>query len=276
MLLGGCASAPPASLPPASAIPVRFLLSFDDGPSAALEGNPTRSILDDLARNPIQPGIKALFFVQTRAARAGASSVGQSLMRREQREGHLLGFHTATASHSNHRFLSPQALDDSLQGGVADLGAVLGEPPRLVRPPFWSYDRHTFEAYRRHGLSVLLTDLSANDGKIWGFNGSPRRRSNLRAQLLQVRERILAGELPVVAGEIPLVATFHDLNSYTARHLQEYLQILLEEAHQAGLTTAAIPFYDNRVALQRAALARTLRDPSQPSELPGLWNWLWR
>lgn len=274
VMLAACVSAPPA--PPLAGIaPIRFLLSFDDGPSGSLGTNPTRQILDVLADNPIQPGIKALFFIQTRAPYAGGSAQGQALLQRQQRDGHLLGFHTATAGHANHRFLSPGQLQQSLLDGVADLSAISGKPPRLVRPPFWNYDQRTFAAYQSHGLRLLLTDLSAHDGKTWGINGSLRRRSNLRSQLAQLGEQIHAGALPVVDGVIPVVVTLHDLNPYTARHMQEYLEILIDVARDVGLATATKPFYDRRDALERAALKRALGDPLQYARLPGLWEWIW-
>ncbi|WP_434557412.1 polysaccharide deacetylase family protein [Pseudomonas sp. Z5-35] len=255
--------------------PIRFLLTFDDGPSASSFWNPSLDVLEALAHNPVQPGIKAVFFVQTRAPRAGGSDIGRSVMHREQREGHLLGLHTATHWHTNHRFLNPDELEQSLVNGANDIAAVTGAPPSLVRPPFWSYDRRTFAAYQRHGMHVLLTDLSANDGKVWGITLSPRRRMSLTRQLSEVRERIAAGQLPAVDGVIPVVVTFHDLNRYTARHAREYLQILLDSARETGLKTAAKPFYDDSQALERAAMARTVQNTSQPVHLPGLWDWLW-
>ena len=274
VVLAACVSTP-APQPSPGIAPIRFLLSFDDGPSGSLGVNPTRQILDALADNPVQPGIKALFFIQTRAPYAGGNAQGQALLRRQQQDGHLLGFHTATPRHSNHRFLSPAELEQSLRDGMADLSAVSGKPPRLVRPPFWNYNQRTFAAYRAHGLHLLLTDLSANDGKTWGINGSLRRRSNLRSQLARIATQIHAGGMPAVDGAIPVVVTFHDLNPYTARHMREYLQILLDVAGDVGLATAAKPFYDQRDALERAALTRTLGDPLQYARLPGVWNWLW-
>ena len=274
MALNACVSTPPP-VPLPGIAPIRFLLSFDDGPSADIEANPTQRILDVLADNPIQPGIKALFFIQTRAPYAGGSAQGQALLRRQQQDGHLLGFHTATPGHSNHRFLSPEKLEQSLLDGVADLTAISAKPPRLVRPPFWNYDQRTFAAYQAHGLRLLLTDLSAYDGKTWGINGSLRRRSNLRNQLALVAEQIHADALPVVDGVIPVVVTLHDLNPYTARHMQEYLQILVEVARDVGLAVASKPFYDQRDALERAALKRALGDPLQYAHLPGLWEWIW-
>lgn len=255
--------------------PIRFLLTFDDGPSASSFWNPTMTVLDSLATNPVQPNLKAVFFVQTGAPRAGDSDIGREVMRREQAEGQILGFHTATHSHTNHRFLTPEELEQALNKGSTDIAAISGAPPTLVRPPFWNYDKHTFAAYQQHGMHVLLTDLSANDGKIWGFNASPRRRAHFLRTMSEVRERIALGELPVVDGVIPVVVTFHDLNRYTARHTREYLQILLDSARATGVKTAEKPFYDDTAALQRAAMARTVRDSSQPVKLPGLWNWIW-
>lgn len=255
--------------------PVRFLLTFDDGPSASSFWNPSATVLDSLKDNPVQAGIKAVFFVQTRAPRAGNSEIGRDIMRREFEEGHVLGFHTATHWHTNHRSLTPQELKESLGNGSADIAALTGAPPKLLRPPFWNYDKRTFAAYQQHGLQVLLTDLSANDGKIWGFNASPRRRANMLQQLSQVRERIALGEFPTVDGVIPVVVTFHDLNRYTARHMREYLQILLDSAAATGVRLAQKPFYDDHAELEKAALARTVRQSSESVQLPGMWNWIW-
>ncbi|AZE82774.1 Polysaccharide deacetylase family protein [Pseudomonas orientalis] len=278
--LAGCIGSPIALTPQTeqrlqAQAPIRFLLTFDDGPSASGYNNPSRSVMADLAHNPILPGIKAVFFVQTEAARSGGSARGHKTLVREHAAGHVLAFHTATAFHTNHRWLNDAELERTLTQGAADIAAITGTSPLLVRPPFWNYDHRTFAAYQRHGMQVLLTDLSANDGKIWGFNASPRRRANLYRQLSVVRERIAAGELPTVDGVIPVVVTFHDINRYTARHMQEYLQILMDSARINGLKTAAEPYYTDTVTLQRAALARTVKDVNEPVHLPGVWNWLW-
>ena len=278
--LGGCISAPIALTPQTeqrllAQAPIRFLLTFDDGPSASGYNNPSRSVVADLANNPVLPGIKAVFFLQTEAARSGGSSRGRKTMEREFAAGHILAFHTATAFHTNHRWLNDTTLEHTLTEGAVDIAAITGAPPVLVRPPFWNYDKRTFAAYQRHGMQVLLTDLSANDGKIWGFNASPRRRANLYRQLSVVRERIALGELPTVEGVIPVVVTFHDINRYTARHLQEYLQILMDSARVNGLKTAAEPFYTDHAELERAELSSTVLDVNEPVHLPGVWNWLW-
>ena len=262
------------ALPPAPA-PIRFLLSFDDGPSAASKNNPTRQILDVLAHNTLQPGIKAIFFTQTGAANGGASAIGRSLSRSEYAQGHLLALHTATPHHSNHRYLSQEELDASLARGSSDLAAISGAAPSLVRPPFWNYDERTLATYHRHGMQMLLTDLSANDGKIWGVNFSWHKRQNMLDQLSALRVRWSAGSLPVVDGSTPVVVTFHDINSYTARHIGEYLAILLDVAHELDMPTAARPFYGERGELERAALASAVQDGAIQPRLPGFWNWLW-
>jgi peptidoglycan/xylan/chitin deacetylase (PgdA/CDA1 family) len=165
--------------------PIRFLLTFDDGPSGATKRNPTKLILDALAQNSIQSGIKAIFFVQTRAERGGGTEAGRMLLRLEQDHGHLLAFHTTTSHHSNHTHLSPEQFELSLKNGIADMMEVSGAPPTFVRPPFWSYDERTLSGYHRNGLQMLLTDLSANDGVIWGVNWSWHKHSNLLKQLTQ-------------------------------------------------------------------------------------------
>jgi peptidoglycan/xylan/chitin deacetylase (PgdA/CDA1 family) len=278
--LAGCISAPIELTPQTeqrlqAQAPIRFLLTFDDGPSASSFWNPTATVLDSLKDNPLQPDIKAVFFVQTGAPRAGDSDIGRELMHREHAEGQVLGFHTATHWHTNHRSLSPEELEQSLSKGSADIAAITGAPPTLIRPPFWNYDKRVFAAYQQHGMHVLLTDLSANDGKIWGFNASPRRRSHMLRSMSEVRERIAQGEFPTVDGVIPVVVTFHDLNRYTARHAREYLQILIDTAKATGVPLAQKAFYDDHDAVLRAAMARTVKDSSQPVELPGFWNWFW-
>jgi peptidoglycan/xylan/chitin deacetylase (PgdA/CDA1 family) len=255
--------------------PVRFLLTFDDGPSAAGFANPTLQVLDSLAHNPLQAGIKAVFFVQTGAARAGNSDRGRRIMRREQAQGHILGFHTATRGHTNHRSLSDEALEQSLGQGSAVIESITAVTPSLVRPPFWNYDLRTFAAYQRHGMAVLLTDISANDGKIWGFNASPRRRAHMLREMSAVREQIAQGNLPAVDGVVPVVITFHDLNRYTARHTREYLQILIDSAKASGLRVDGKAFYDDTAQLQRAAMARTVRSSTAQVHLPGMWGWIW-
>ena len=97
-VISACTQPAPKPVDPGPPLPapVRFLITFDDGPSTWEPYNPTRVILDQLLDNPVQPEIKAIFFVQTRDRRAGGGPAGQALLRRANSEGHVLALHTAT------------------------------------------------------------------------------------------------------------------------------------------------------------------------------------
>src|SRR5262245_18308548 len=128
VLCTGCAiPTPPAQRVPGP--PVRFLLTFDDGPSTREPYNPTRAVLDQLANNPVQRDVKAGFCVRTRDTRAGAAAAGLALMERGHAEGHVLALHTSTPSHRSHLRMSDAALTASLLDGVADLYGVTGRAP---------------------------------------------------------------------------------------------------------------------------------------------------
>jgi peptidoglycan/xylan/chitin deacetylase (PgdA/CDA1 family) len=134
---------------PALATPVRFLLTFDDGPSTWEPYNPTRAVLDQLQHNAVQPGVKAIFFVQTRDPRAGGGAAGQALLRRIHAEGHVLALHSGSArGHVSHVGMSAAELDQSLRDGIADIEAITGAAPKSVRPPFWRFNESTLAAYR--------------------------------------------------------------------------------------------------------------------------------
>ncbi len=259
VLVSGCAERPIAPAKDLTPLPhpVRLLLTFDDGPSTAHGFNPTGAILDQLAANPVQPRIKALFFIQTRVAGKAGAGIGLALLRRMRTEGHVLGFHSSTArGHIGHPDLPPDEFEQSLADGIGDIRAIQGTAPRMVRPPFWLYDQGTLAAYRRRGLHMLLTDINARDGKIIGWNISLGRRGHFRRGLADVRDDILNGRMPLVAGVYPVVVTFHDTNTFTARRMQEYLSILLEESARVGLTLARKPFYDQTAEIEAAAFAR--------------------
>ena len=237
--------------------PARFLLTFDDGPSLLQPYNPTTVILDQLADNAVQPRIKAVFFVQTRSPSAGGTPYGQEILRIIRDEGHVIGLHSGSArGHKNHRYLSPAELGQSLTDGISDIRALSGHYPTLVRPPYWSFNARTQAEYHAHGLDMLLTDINARDGKIWGWHISLRRRSHFRAKLAEVRRAIEEDRLPVVDGVVPVVVTFHDTNDFTASHMEEYIRIIVEEARRVGLPVAPEPFYNDGPTIERIARLR--------------------
>ncbi|CAG4883461.1 Polysaccharide deacetylase [Georgfuchsia toluolica] len=271
-----CAIEAYADAPVVTPAPVRFILTFDDGPDGREKDNPTASILATLAENPTQKDIKAIFFVQTRSSEGGATACGQALLGREHAQGHVLALHDgSTLGHPNHCKLSDAVLEQSLNDGLADLMTIAGRPTTLLRPPYWAYNERTLATYARHGLAVLLTDISANDGKVWGYHGSPRRRSHMASEMAHVKERMQRSEIPGADGATPIVVTFHDTNDYTAEHMQEYLHMLVDEARRAGLTLAARPFYDDGATLERAALIRAHDVAHRADMVPAQWRWLY-
>ncbi len=249
LLFTWCASAQPLA-------PVRFLLTFDDGPDTRMPSL-TVKIQQQLAHNPVMPGIKAVFFVQSVHAKHGGSGMGQQLMRDTCTGGHLLGLHSGTPrGHVPHPRLAPEELAESLvQGNLAITQQCPGKVS-FVRPPDWVYTDATLAAYAQAQLEMLQADASVNDGKIYGWTVSLRRRSHLRSSLERVAQVRAAGHLPEVDGVLPVIVALHDTNAYTAEHMTEYLQILVEESVAVGLPLASAPFYADRDAIARAAHAR--------------------
>ncbi len=238
-----------------SPLTLRFVLTFDDGPHAN-----TAHVLRQLARNPVQPDIKAIFFVQTRHPGGGGTPEGRSMLSIEQSEGHLLGLHTGTSRHVSHTGMSSVDLDRSLRDGKEDLYGITGRFPLLVRPPYWLYSPSTLNSYGRHRLHMLLSDLKAFDGVNWGNHLF--RRWNFRSQLAGLRTRFMRDGLPVMNHTIPIVVTFHDTNAYTAGHVSEYLGLLIEEAGRLGLPLHHKPFFDSTQDLSEVGLRRAVQHPT--------------
>lgn len=237
---------------------LRFLLTFDDGPSSVIDRNPTASILEQLADNPIQPHIKAIFFVQTRFWKNGGSEVGQRLLRRIHDEGHVLALHSGTGrGHINHTLMPPEELEQSLRDGIDDIRAIVGEPARFVRPPFWAFNNATLATYERNSLHMLMYDIRVNDGKSGGINYAWRLRLRVAAEMRRMRDRIQEGIVPVVGDAIPLIVVFHDTNHNTAENLQVFMRLMLEEAGRLGLAVADKPFFSDAAEVSAVALARS-------------------
>ncbi|HSS46039.1 MAG TPA: polysaccharide deacetylase family protein [Burkholderiales bacterium] len=238
---------------------MRFLITFDDGPSIRTDYNPTLAILEQLARNDVQNGIKGIFFVQTRNRNGGGTEAGKDIMRFTYAQGHVLGLHSAEpAGHVKHVRMGNEQLNQSLSNGIDDIRHITGSNPEFVRPPGFLFDAETQELYRSLGLKMLLSDVNARDGVIHVFNVSLRRRSHIRSELNRVYEAVVLRRLPVVHGVVPVMVTFHDVNTYTAWHFTEYLHILVEQAVNVGLPLAAKPFFDQTGEIVEAARYRAV------------------
>jgi peptidoglycan/xylan/chitin deacetylase (PgdA/CDA1 family) len=100
-------------------------LTFDDGPSEW-----TEPLLDLLE----QHGAAATFFV------LGASIAGRErTLRRVVAAGHELGTHTQ--GHLDLAEVTDVVLADEIRAGARAIGAVVGDEPRLVRPPYGAVPR---------------------------------------------------------------------------------------------------------------------------------------
>jgi hypothetical protein len=96
----------------------------------------------------------------------------------------------------------------------------------------------------------------------------------MASEMAHVKERMQRGEIPDTDGATPIVVIFHDTNDYTAEHMREYLRMLVDEAHGAGLTLATSPFYEDGATLERAALVRAHDVAHRADMVPGAWRWL--
>ncbi len=258
-MLSSCALGPVTPLDADTAAglaPVRFLLTFDDGPDSGPDGS-TPLILRQLADNPVAPGIKALFFVQTAHPRRGGGQAGQDQMRATCAQGQLMAVHSGVVEgHVPHTKLAADVLAASLRRGEADIVAQCGHVTKVVRPPNWLYSKATLATYQATGLDMLMADANARDGKIYGWHISLRRRPHMRHELERVGQAMAARRIPVVDGVTPVIVAFHDTNDFTASHMTDYLKILVDTARDNGLPLADPPFYTDTGAAENAALAR--------------------
>ncbi len=252
----------PAPAVAGEAAPVRFLLTFDDGPSGLTEDNPTLAILEQLAANSVQPGIKAVFFVQPRHPRGGGTEFGRALLYRIHQGGHLLALHNGSErGHVNHVHLEPDELERSLEHGIADIREVTGAAPRFIKPPYLAYSSETLARYERHQLDMILDDVQGRDGAVHFFYWNPRLHAHLHRELADAAAAIQAGRLPVIADAIPLIVTLHDTNTATAENLELYLRVLIDSARAVGLRVAEKPFFDSLKQLDTVLVARALHSP---------------
>ncbi|HTF36507.1 MAG TPA: polysaccharide deacetylase family protein [Myxococcota bacterium] len=277
VLLAGIASASAAAAAESEFVPregqpqprIRLVLTFDDGPSnerfdelgrgaSGLSNTPTERVLDVLRAE----GISAAFFVLTGPDRMfggtvqpkGETELGFEELRREVREGHVLGCHWGGRYGSQLRkhtaSLSLPAYDsdgDGIVDRVTDPGNALesdllqcmrrgaeayaaeglaGERPALVRPPLWTYlegDRDARPAYAALGLHMVLADARLPDGAVrwaaewFGF-----------WLVRQVRQAVRTGNPDVVIA-------LHDVNRRSARSLPKLIGRIRQGLADEGL-----------------------------------------
>jgi hypothetical protein len=139
---------------------------------------------------------------------------------------------------------------------MEDIGRITRKPVLFVRPPYWRFNAQTLSGYQRHGLQMMLSDIKAYDGLNWGWHLF--RRKNFRTQLQRIHARLQREELPTIGDAVPIVVTFHDTNRYTASHINEYLELLLDESAKTGVPLDRKCFYDETLRVVGAGLGRTI------------------
>ncbi|MEV1002785.1 polysaccharide deacetylase family protein [Nonomuraea sp. NPDC050202] len=122
-------------------------LTFDDGP-----GPYTGRLLDLLKEGRA----RATFFT------VGSNATAQpALLRRMSVEGHLVGNHTWA-----HRDLSKQG-SSKITETIAKTGdavsAIIGQTPKLVRPPYGAVSQQVGNVAREMGLALVTWDVDAKD-----------------------------------------------------------------------------------------------------------------
>lgn len=130
----------------------QIALTFDDGPNPPV----TPRLLELLERHSVH----ATFFVVGKFVRACPDLVKEISAR-----GHALGNHTET--HPNLFFQSPAGIRGELarcQDAIS--GAVRGEPPRWMRPPFGYRNPWLDGEARRAGMQVVMWSKLCRDWKL--------------------------------------------------------------------------------------------------------------
>jgi len=129
-----------------------ILFTFDDGPDPVF----TPEILDILKRKKK----KAIFFV------IGEKALQYpEIIRRISDEGHIIGNHTHTHPHDRKTNISVYKAD--IEKAQEALESIIGEKPRIFRPPCGEFNLKTVYSAKRLGLSIMLM---SNGGGEWNEN----------------------------------------------------------------------------------------------------------
>jgi peptidoglycan/xylan/chitin deacetylase (PgdA/CDA1 family) len=234
----------PSAAPPHVARATRpFLLTFDDGPDGAnpLGGkNLTEKVLNQLCEKSVQAG----FFVQTAAENAagkpfrGSSTIGETLIKRMNSEGHQVGIHTGgKADHESHPSAEKGGrLTSELTAAKTAITKLTGKTPTMVRPPFGSTNKAVKAVYK----SLALTNV------LWDIDGDAKAKSladikaNITRDLSAVIKRGWKGS---TALDPTIVALFHDIRPNTAKNVGPIIDFIRSETTKlsGGKDTATFP-----------------------------------
>jgi peptidoglycan/xylan/chitin deacetylase (PgdA/CDA1 family) len=145
-------------------------LTFDDGPDPGW----TPRVLDALD----EAGVQATFFVIGEQALRWPA-----LVRRIASSGHTIGNHTF--SHRHPWTMSETAARAQVRDGARAVSDVLGEAPKLYRPPHGRKRACMSDEAHAQGERIVMWNLSAID---WGMFGSATR-------IARRLDRVRAGDI---------------------------------------------------------------------------------
>lgn len=177
--------------------------TFDDGPSPAT----TPRILAILERYEV-PGT---FFVVGRRFRGSsrAAQRGVELLREIADRGHAIGNHTTR--HQRLTRQSPAAARTAIDDNAEAIAAVLGQEPKLFRPPYGAINRRVRKHLEKRGDTEVLWSIDSHDYQ-------KHRADTLRQRVSRAIVRRGGG-----------VVLFHDTKRWTAKALSGVLDDLEAE-----------------------------------------------
>lgn len=247
---------------------INVLLTFDDGPAAAVNNDeaqsPTLKTLETLTnfthgKNNEKRGVCAVFFILTApdkflyfTHRKGETVFGQKIIQEIDRRGHLIGVHWGgdyrgqTRTHLSgireNTPLAEQMLTRQLQSSIDLITQLTNKRPEFIRPPLWIYRDKKNPAlsalpiYEYLNLKMILTDAKYPDG---GYKSISR--------LIPFKERLFTRSLQsaFLSGENNIIITFHDANTQTADNLPNALATIKRVYVEIFGTNNGLNFVDN-------------------------------
>ncbi len=182
----------------------KVYLTFDDGPHPTA----TPAVLDVLKKH----GVRGTFFL------SGKNIAGQeSLVKRIIEEGHSIGIHAF--HHSRLPAFSKERTKEEILRTEALLTPLLGDKPRLFRPPFGFFSWNTVTAAQELGYLLVMWSCLTGDFRSWSD------------------EKVIHTALAELTHGSILV--FHD-NDLTETKISAILEVVIPKIRSLGFEFGAI------------------------------------
>jgi peptidoglycan/xylan/chitin deacetylase (PgdA/CDA1 family) len=133
--------------------PYEIALTYDDGPHPYH----TKRLLDILHRHRV----KGAFFINGMWLKLDPGGRNRAVLRQAHLEGHLIGNHTY--SHELLSAIPPKQQTWQIVTTDVLLSNILGERPRVFRPPYGQMTRHASSVLARYGYQEVLWNVSATE-----------------------------------------------------------------------------------------------------------------